>query len=160
MIDMLKTQADYSAIQVVYNSLTTSKAERTTIRKQLLPSCGYLYPDCYKQLVDAESIEALRDVVKGVTAYKRVLGETSDPTKAEDINVNTKTLDDLIFEEKAERNKLTFDEQANMGAFYSYIQLKEQEMKNINWMAELVARKKEKNDPSWKKIIYPFPNEM
>lgn len=53
-------------------------------------------------------------------------------------------------------NSLVFDEQCNLAAFYSYVKLKEQEIRNIVWMAEMIARNIPKENPLWNKLIVPF----
>jgi len=40
--------------------------------------------------------------------------------------------------------------------FYAYLKLKEQEIRNITWIAEMIARKLPKQHPGWKKLIIPF----
>ena len=55
---------------------------------------------------------------------------------------------------------LSFDEQANLAVYYSFVKLKEQEIKNIVWMAELIARNTDKQNPQWKTIINPFQSNL
>jgi len=159
MKEILEKEADIKSIQCCYNSLNYGKAERTTIRKQLLPACGTLYPDCYKALIDADSIDVLRDIVKGPPYLKQIVGEIPDPNKDDENVLNARTLEDMVFEEDCQTHLFSFDQQTNFACFYSFVKLKEQEIRNINWMAELIARKTDKSDRNWKKIIIPFASE-
>lgn len=53
----------------------------------------------------------------------------------------------------------SFDQQANLAIIYSYVRLKEQEIRNIVWMLEMISRQIEKSDPAWRKIIVPFEDD-
>lgn len=73
MCDLLKFEADFKVIQVIYNSIgnrelnTASKVVEA--RKKLCPSLGYLYPDSKTPLLNASSVEQLKDAVRGVAGY-------------------------------------------------------------------------------------------
>lgn len=43
---------------------------------------------------------------------------------------------------------------------FAYVKLKEMEIRNIIWLAEMITRQIAKNDKSWNKIIVPFHNEL
>ena len=69
MDDLLKFEADFKTIQVVYNSIGNKDFNTAikiiTTRKNLCPNLGYLYPDCQRLLLNAMSLDAIRDYVKG-----------------------------------------------------------------------------------------------
>ena len=52
-----------------------------------------------------------------------------------------KTLEDRFFEYEVELNKKSFLYHFNYGSFYSFVKLKEQENRNIVWIAECIAQK-------------------
>lgn len=99
----------------------------------------------------------MRDVVKGFNDIRILLSEVQEPNR---INENfNKTLEDFMYEEEVKVLSDSFDEQCNLGIFYAYVKLKEQEIRNVVWYVEMISRKLEKNDPAWKKIIIPFNDD-
>lgn len=63
--------------------------------------------------------------------YRNIYAEVSDE----------KTLEDAFFEYEVRLNKLSFETQFGYGVFYSYFKLKEQEIRNIVWIAECIVQK-------------------
>ena len=61
-----------------------------------------------------------------------------------------------MFEEKSKKFSEAFEQSFHYGCFYAYLKLKEQEIRNIVWMAELVSLKVQPNMPGWKKYVVPF----
>ncbi len=52
----------------------------------------------------------------------------------------TQMLDKLLYEEEVKRCIMTFEQQFHYGVFYSYMKLREQEIRNIMWISECVAQ--------------------
>lgn len=73
MEDLLKFEADFKTIQVIYNSIgnrelnTAAKVQEA--RKKLCPSLGYLYPDAKNLLMNANTFDQLKDAVRSVGNY-------------------------------------------------------------------------------------------
>jgi len=62
-----------------------------------------------------------------------------------------------MFKKLTEKYCVAFENQFHYANFYSYIKIKEQEIKNIIWLAELVALGDKENSAKLKKnIIIPF----
>ena len=61
-----------------------------------------------------------------------------------------------MFVEKSKRFSAAFESQMHYGVFYSYLKLKEMEIKNIIWLAELVSIGVPRQLPGWNKYVLPF----
>jgi V-type H+-transporting ATPase subunit d len=51
-----------------------------------------------------------------------------------------RSLEDKFFEFEVYLNKKCFDQQFHYGIYYSLLRLKEQEIRNIVWIAECIAQ--------------------
>lgn len=65
-------------------------------------------------------------------------------------------IDDVMFVEKSKRFSQAFESQCHYGVFYAYLKLKEMEIKNIIWLAELVSIGVPRQLPGWNKFVLPF----
>lgn len=130
MDDLVKFEADFKTIQVIYNSIgnkeLNTNAKVIEARKKLCPALGYLYPDGKTALMNANSLEQLKDAVRSVGNYAEIVNEAPDPSKKEDYSVSQKSLDDVMYNEEARRYALAFDQCNQVAIFYAYIKLKEQ----------------------------------
>lgn len=151
---LLKLEADFQTIQVIYNSLDESNDKKEEIRSLLCPSLGHLYPLHFYKLKDAKTIEDLKSALDSFPIYKSILGEIREANSHEDDN--EAYLEDAMFLELTKAYSVSFDEQSNFSNFYAYVMLKEQEIKNVIWMAEMISRGREQNDPKWNKFVVPF----
>lgn len=63
-----------------------------------------------------------------------------------------KTLEDCIFEEQVKIFMISSFYQFHFGQFYSYLKMKEQEIRNIAWIGQNVTRNKKGGVPmDWEK---------
>ena len=85
MDDLIKFEADFKTIQVIYNSIGNRELNTTAkileARKKLCPALGYLYPDSKTALLNATTLDHLKDAVKGVPGYAELVNESPDPSK-------------------------------------------------------------------------------
>lgn len=130
MGEILSFEADRRAINITINSLDTEL--RKEDREDLYCSFGALYPEGCWKLGKADSIEQVRAAVEGYKQYRDLFQAASTS--------QDKSLEDCFFEHEVHLNKLSFEQQFHYGIFYSYLKLKEQEIRNIVWIAECISQ--------------------
>jgi len=131
-----------------------------------MPTCGYLYQDMYHKLINCDGIDTLKNILQFYPQYKNILNEVPDPTKAgrgegdrEAQKYDNGGLDQAIFKAEVAESILIFDEQANYAAFYAYMVLKQQEYRNIGWVASMIGFSAAKGDLRWDRVIFPMEKE-
>lgn len=154
MENLLKLEADFQTIQIIYNSLDDSNEKKEETRSQLCPSLGNLYPLFFYNLKKCNNIEELKSIVKCFPIYNEVLQNVKEPSALEVDGEDS--MGDVMFKKLAQAYSVSFDEQSNFANFYSYIMLKEQEIKNVVWMGEMISRQLEQTDKKWTKYVLPF----
>jgi len=159
MIHLLKTEADFMTINVIYNTFKDEKKQREEQRKFLLPACGYFYPDChYHFLKECDTFDDLKAKCAISKRYQDIVDNIPDPTQ-EAVQTNAPSIDDLMMKERIRLHRITYDEQANYSVFMSYLELRNQEIKNINWLCSCITTKLDKGNAAWKKIIQTISEE-
>ena len=158
MEDLLKYEADCQTIQIVYNSLAYNNQFQEEERKKVIPYFGFLYPETTTQFIKCNSLENLRQILQPFPDYYELVREIPDPKKLDEFGLQSglKTLDDLMFKESMKRYSIAFEQQFHFACFYAYIKIKEQEIKNIMLLADMITFDKEIGSKVKKAYILPF----
>eukprot|EP01135_Chromosphaera_perkinsii_P002257 Nk52_evm43s221 gene=Nk52_evmTU43s221 len=131
MGEILKFEADRRAFIITINSFGTELTKEDRVK--LYPRCGHLYPDGLMKLGKVDDYEQVRALAEFYPSYRNMFEGVG--TAGGD-----KTLEDRFFEHEAKLNGLTFEQQFHYGIFYGLVKLKEQEARNIVWIAECISQ--------------------
>lgn len=132
MTTILQFEADRRAFIITINSFGTELTMDD--REKLYPTCGKLYPDGLTRLARCEDYDQVKAVADCYPEYAAIFAGAGN-------NPGEKTLEDKFFEKEVEINVQSFMQQFHFGVFYSYVRLKEQECRNVVWIAECIAQR-------------------
>ena len=134
LFDGEQFEADRRSITITINSFGTELSMDD--RAKLYPDFGLLYPAGTARLAKAADVDQVRESVSYLSQYRRLFADFSGAPASG----SEKSLEDTFFEYEVELNKLAFETQMGYGVFYAYFKLKEQEIRNIVWIAECIAQ--------------------
>lgn len=127
MKGLLEFEADKRAINISLNSINSAISPQEKL--SILPSFGKLYPIGTAHLARAEDFEQIRTIVENVHEYKSFFD-----------NVAGKSLEDHFYQLEMELCRDAFTQQFSVSTIWAWIKSKEQEVRNITWIAECIAQ--------------------
>ncbi|CAL1713226.1 unnamed protein product [Somion occarium] len=152
MARILSFEADRRTINITINSFGTELSKEQ--RANLFPTIGRLFPEGNNALARADDIEQVRMACEGVSEYRAFFDNSSSSARTNGGNDSTAhllgdlsddsgpaaDLEDRFFLHEVHLNKQAFLQQFQYSIFYSYVKLKEQEIRSLTWIAECIAQ--------------------
>jgi V-type H+-transporting ATPase subunit d len=141
MHKILAFEADRRTVNITINSFGTELSKES--RAKLFPCIGRLWPEGNNQLAKADDIDQVRQACESVSEYRPFFAESNIPSSQSnglDTLAAAAHLEDHFFRMEVHLNKQAFLQQFQYGVFYSYMKLKEQEIRNVTWVAECIAQ--------------------
>lgn len=139
MGELLRARADRLAINVTLNSFGTPLNDptmRESVRKNLYPAIGELYPAGTALLNSVDEDAKLVQALSYYSSYRAMFDKFLNTT-AEEFSI-----DDEFYKHEVKLYELAFDTQMHFGVFYSYVKLKEQEIRNLVWISECILQRR------------------
>jgi V-type H+-transporting ATPase subunit d len=136
---ILQFEADRRTINITVNSFGTELTKEQ--RARLFPALGRLFPAGNSALARADELDQVRAVCDNVAEYRAFFDNSGGAHGADaDGAGEIAQLEDRFFVTEVHYNKMAFLQQFQYGVFYSYVKLKEQEIRSITWIAECIAQ--------------------
>jgi len=141
---ILKTEADFAVLSVTLNALNTplgSSQQQLEDRNALYPNFGYLFPEGSQSIRKAFNETTVRAALESYGEYCKLYDACKEfynaDTKTKGVG-KVKSIEDLLYVENVRMYELAFEEQFHYGVAYAWVKLREQEIRNMEWMANMI----------------------
>lgn len=143
---ILKTESDLRILLITINSLNTdlSTDQKREDRNALYPTFGYLYPEGYHSLCKAWNETTVKAALEPFEEYSKLFSEVKDFYNKEQKSAGAghQSIEDIMYKENSMKYELAFEQQFHFGVFFAWVKLKEQEIRNIRWICNMIVLNK------------------
>jgi len=143
--DILKKEADFRVLMVTLNAMNThlgSEDNLKTQRNPLYPKFGYLYPEGAKALYQAWNEASIKSALEPYKEYNDLYESVKsfyDTEQDKSSIAGMMSIEDEIYKRNVSLYEMAFEQQYHFGILYAWIKLKEQEIRNIRWIANMIV---------------------
>eukprot|EP00484_Ammonia_sp_Unknown_P022848 CAMPEP_0197030890 /NCGR_PEP_ID=MMETSP1384-20130603/10023_1 /TAXON_ID=29189 /ORGANISM="Ammonia sp." /LENGTH=411 /DNA_ID=CAMNT_0042460321 /DNA_START=14 /DNA_END=1249 /DNA_ORIENTATION=- len=157
MATLLEFEADKRAISIMINSFNTPLNEmaKKRERQQLFCAFGSLYPEGISKFEDVTDPNQLGEVLSGYKMYDSMWRTAQNA--ASDADDVADALQMELEKREVELCCDAFENQSHFACFYAFVKLKEQERRNVFWIAECISQKRK--DKIESKVIPIFAHK-
>lgn len=148
MNDLLSFEADRRILNIVLSTMGTGLSTDTKLG--LFPRFGRLWETgVVVELANAEDMTAFRNALNPCPEYRLLFPEDEDsksPTGIADPSAySERSLEEQLAEREVTMCKLAFAYHFTFTPLYAWTRLKEQELRNVRWIAECIAQKQKQH---------------
>ena len=156
MVELLSFEADRRTMNIVVNAIGTGLPKETRVR--LLPRLGKLYEaGLTDRLAYADDLAQIRSLVEGsLPAYRSLIDAAINAHSANPDRDNTEvgaftdpqsgaSFESMAAEREVDMCRDAFLRQFSLTPFYAWTKLREQERRNVVWIAECIAQGQKDN---------------
>jgi len=132
MCELLAYEADKTAIRIMVNSFGHALNEpyQRDLRQKLFAGFGKLYPEGIDAFRKVQDLTELGAVLSKYETYAAIYEEAGR---------GEKDIEDCVLEHEVFLNEFAFWGQNHFAAFWGFVKLKEQELRNIYWIADCIT---------------------
>jgi len=155
---MLKMEADYRVMLVTMNALNTplGSANQKHDRDALYPNFGYLFPEGAQKIRAAFNETTVRAALDPYAQYVKLFDECKDFYEGSGKKPGaTKSIEDLVYVQNVSMYELAFEQQYHYGVIYAWTKLREQEIRNLEWIANMIVLNRRDHIEDFVQIFKP-----
>jgi len=122
------------------NALNTplGSAQQKTDRDALYPNFGYLFPEGAQKIRMAFNETTVRAALDPYAQYVKLFDDCKDFYEGSAKKGSAKSIEDLIYIQNVSMYELAFEQQYHYGIVYAWTKLREQEIRNLEWIANMI----------------------